>query len=181
MIQTSSSSSSFQLPNSSFIEWLIIFFCVFHIAAITLYALPDVDPGFASAQVRQAFLPLIQPYLFTTSQWQQWNLFSPDPTQRVTNYTVEARTGPAWTEIALIAPDALPRWRMADEMKLIGTLESNSHRALRVPYLEQYCSTLRLPTRTPLRMLSHFAIISREHPMTPQDWLTTLYAETTCP
>ena len=175
------SATSYKLQATSWFQWLIILFCIFHIFSIVVYSLPDLDPHSLTARFKQPLLPLIRPYLFLTSQWQQWNLFAPDPMQRVERYTVEVHMGSNWSQVAVLAPDSLPWWRMADELKLIGSLSTDAYKVLRDPYVRQYCEQLNLPAYTRVRMTAQTALISQKQPTAPDQWITRVYAETVCP
>ena len=94
-------------------------FFVLHVTAIGLYAIPmntqDTTAKFLRDTVLQPFIP----YILSTSQWQQWNLFSPDPLRRVTRYYIQQKTeDDRWATLASFTPETYSLWRHANHFKL---------------------------------------------------------------
>lgn len=139
----------------------IILFCLWHMAAVALYALPDGARDPLTQHLRFRLQPLIRPYILLFSQWQQWNIFSPDPLRRVTTYTVEIDRGEQWHTLTAITPEAVPWLRHSDTFKLIDRLLSGP--ASTIPaidhFLRMHCTQHGLPPGTHLRLVYHTAVL----------------------
>ncbi len=168
-------------------QWLLIAFCAWHMAAVGLYAIPTsvTDPGIKG--MRDLALPLIRPYILLTSQWQQWNLFSPDPLRRVVNYHIEAQEHGTWKTVNIIAPQTLPWWRNAYELKFTANLEddTDSAKQLRGQYLLNQCALLGLAPGTPVQLTFLYYVMPQTggtwwRTFRPQ-WTRTVGATTSCP
>ena len=168
---------------------IIILFCLYHVMAVGLFSMPTDDKRMEP--LRQAVLPYIRPYLLTTSQWQQWNLFAPDPLRRVTEFAIEKRQGNAWVLSKSLTPKTLPWWGDTDELKLLRRLEDggDAFAPLRRRYLEMHCHEENLRRGTWLRLaVRWFAIQKPPFPVPTQQWgvaapawNTKSIGEFTCP
>ena len=83
-------------------------------------AIPKQDPHALTQAFRTILFPLVRPYILSTSQWQQWNLFAPDPlresgTMRITG---EKADGTRVT-LATLGPETVSFFRRAKELKLL--------------------------------------------------------------
>jgi hypothetical protein len=161
-------------------QMLIIAFCLWHMAAVTLYLLPQKGPRI----VRQA-KNLTQPYILVLSQWQQWNIFAPDPMRRVKTYRIEQQVDGEWESVVFLDTENIPWWQRAKELKVPGRLDENWHR-LTVPYLESYCDELAIEN-TDLRLIVRYFVLpadkealSRMSGTTP-DITEKIMVTTTCP
>ena len=167
---------------------VIILFCIYHMAAVGLFSIPMEDA--AMQPLRQTVLPYIHPYLLITSQWQQWNMFAPDPLRRVTEFAIEMRQGGAWVLSESINPKTIPWWRDDDELKLLRHLEIGEEKMepLRLRYLEMHCREKNFPAGTTLRLMVHWYIIQKPPFALPVDkwgvvsptWHTKSAGEFTC-
>ena len=134
----------------------IALFCLWHMFAVAVYSLPldAKDPLTTSA--RDHLRPVVMPYLFSLSQWQQWNLFSPDPLRRVTTYVLQTHTKDSsmWQDFAVIGRNTVPWSSLSRELKLLGNVEDKKdYEPVRKALLQTYCRTLNLPTGTPVRLV----------------------------
>jgi hypothetical protein len=173
----------------SLIRGCITLFCVWHAAAVAIYTVPAEAQDPASRWTREHLAPVVRRYLLATSQWQLWNLFSPDPLRRVVRYAIETRTGDQWVPLALLNERTIPWWRDADELKILRRLEEQEDRwvQLRKRYVHEYCTLL--PPGTPLRLTYQYYILPKlEVPMSLSWWRRyrpqrqpTTGIETTCP
>ena len=153
---------------------VIIPFFFFHAIAVGAYSVPRETEDAFSVWTRGNLVPIVQPYLFWTSQWQQWNLFAPNPLRRVTRYTIEERRGNTWQQIALLSYDTIPWWRDADELKILRHTEQSGElwKELQRAYLAVECRDRALAPGTALRMAYHSAIIPYlAEPRPIDDWL----------
>jgi len=124
-------------------EPLIALFVLWHGFAIGTYTIPlDAHDPFSEG-FRRTFLPLVRPYILLTSQWQQWNLFAPDPLRSVVTYEVQKRTALGWETLEKIEPGTYPWWRHAAQFKVFERiLEARSEKKepLRRHFVSQYCT-----------------------------------------
>ena len=150
---------------------LLITFVTWHILAVGIYAIPpnaekgletatwgffrgpDSGRGTVIAWIKQYIKPEVKPYMLATSQWQQWNLFSPDPLRRVTALTVDTKEGNQWAQHGTVQWDGLPWWQRATELSGVRRITgSNDHKRLRIAYLHSYCDLHDIPPRTDIRL-----------------------------
>lgn len=122
-------------------QLLIPVFCIWHMFAVTIYLLPA---NAAPLKVRQ----YAARYVLTLSQWQKWDIFSPDPLTRVSDYRLERQTANGWETVRYMDFRSLPITTRAKELKVLGRLEDD-WRGLTEPYLRAQCelypsATLRL-------------------------------------
>ncbi len=125
----------------------IVLFCLWHMAAVSLYSLSFIDLPSINAADRPIWR-IFRPYLLATSQWQQWNMFAPDPLRRVTDF----RFSKLESDNTWIALD--PYAFSADyELKLMRRMEDD---ALLIParhlLLTQVCEAYSLPMGTVVRL-----------------------------
>lgn len=168
----------------------IVLFCVIHMAAVGAYAAPDYIPE-PLKTARQKIVDVTSPYIFTTSQWQKWNLFSPDPLRRVVTFHIDRETKEGWEEIDVIGPDTVAWWHKATELKTIRRMEESEGganlNALRERYILAYCKDFADGTKLRLRRLyyviPHFETlptIAQWHAFQPE-WTQDFDVQVTCP
>ena len=152
-------------PTLTSLRVFIILFCLWHMASVAVYALPWEASDPLTNAVRAVILPIVRPYILLTSQWQQWNLFSPDPLQRVVTYTVEIDRGNRWEPVHTIAPGFVSTFRHASEFKFLGrTLEGNKTLLPVVDrFLQAECRDADLPASSRVRLLYHWYVLP--HPV----------------
>lgn len=122
--------------------------------------------------LRSAGIRIFRPYMLITSQWQQWNLFAPDPLRRVMRYVIQMRVDERWKTIALLDERTIPWWRDGDELKMLRRLEEGKDYwyPVRARYLEQFCKEAQLTPGTPLRMVYDSYVIPKEDFPMPLSW-----------
>lgn len=156
------------------IQPFIILFCLFHMAAVLIVAIPMEARDAVSQWTRINLLPLVQPYTLITSQWQQWKLFSPDPARRIVAYDIDAQLGNSgWQQIATFDPrNPFRIFRRASQFKLLGRLLETRvmHLPLTERFLQVMCQQHRLPTGTVLRLTYHVAELPDPAPLDPANW-----------
>lgn len=83
------------------IKTIIALFCVWHMTAIGIYSLYGVEnvPVLSWLDSKREY---VRPYTLITSQWQRWNLFSPDPLRRVIQMSIEAEFNGKWQTMTVI-------------------------------------------------------------------------------
>ena len=139
---------------------IIAAFFVWHATALALFSIPLETQDPLARLLRDHALKPFQSYVLLTSQWQQWNLFSPDPLRRVSRYTLEYQTPQgSWEVLEEITPSTYPWWRMSTHSKLwISMLEGDQptyHKDVVHHYLGMRCAAHRLPPGTLVRMNYH--------------------------
>lgn len=176
------------MPRAGF-RVVIILFCLFHMAAVAAYSVNDGWEIKPLSFAKQHIVPWTRSYILMTSQWQQWNLFSPDPLRRVSHYRVQAWNNGAWEESSLI--DAgLPYNRKASLTKTLRRLEEQGENA---PGLLQFlriaCEERMLAPGIPIRLERMYHVLPRpEKPLTVAQWRAyepefhhDILAERSCP
>ncbi len=155
----------------------IVLFCLWHMAAMGAYAVPDPAEDPVSMWIRERVQPWVRPYAYALSQWQQWNLFSPDPMRRETEYVIQAVTATGSERprtITDLGPRMLPWWRSNDEMTSIRKIEDYENSAVFLEhYLSSYCHLLaRAPRLKRLQLRGRMQVLPRVTPFQRQDWWT---------
>lgn len=149
-------------------------FVVWHAFAVAIYTIPRDSKDKYSALVKEKVLPRVTPYMLATSQWQLWNLFSPDPLRRVTYYHIQAETNSAWRDVMTLKPKTFSIWRHAARFKLLGNTFNEFEdkvKPLGVRYLQRMCETENLADGTPIRLVyEYFVIPLNEKPMGVAWW-----------
>lgn len=89
-------------------------------SAIGLYVLPD-----NLAEPVPTLRYMTRPYVRLLSQWQQWNIFSPDPLRRISEYRVDRQEFTGWRTIERLDFATLPWTVRAKELKVLERLEGD--------------------------------------------------------
>jgi hypothetical protein len=110
--------------------------------------------------------------MYVSSQWQQWNLFSPDPLRRVTEYYIDSRDGDTWTQRMNISNSSIGYFRVADEMTIIRKFEELGQPLYPVfsQYLAAYCTPLGIKDGTDIRLRYRYAVLPKVNPGERLDW-----------
>jgi hypothetical protein len=138
-------------------EVAIALFCIWHMFAITVATVPyDAEGGFRK-WIHAHLTPISRTYLLITSQWQTWNLFSPQSYNGNDGFAVQALSDQGWKVVYQIDKQ-LSSWRLADELRVLRYMSGKDDRAhkLQERYLASYCVGLGLPVGTPVRLLFHW-------------------------
>lgn len=171
-------------------------FCVLQIAAVGSYTVFPLFEGVgkkwlgmdADATISADIKTTLRPYILATSQWQKWNLFSPDPLRRVTRIVLEEKVGTDWQLFTEFSDDTVPWWRKAYTLKMMRRLEEKNI-AVQKRWLELQCAAFDVIPRRAIRMRRVYYVIPRDgRVVTPafwKDWEPQFYdevlAETFCP
>lgn len=150
----------------------VVLFCLWHMAAVGIYALPGDARDSLSLWTKQNLSQNISPYILATSQWQQWNLFSPDPLRRVSEYMLEIQQGTEWIHLTTLKPGSFPWWRHAAQFKMLGSLlEWDAKRDEVVDrFLQLVCQEHSLQSGTPIRLVYRFYVIPAHERMASVSW-----------
>lgn len=158
--------------------------------AVAAYSVPADTTDDFSVFARTHLAPVVRPYLFWTSQWQQWNLFSPNPLRRVVEYVIDWRIG-ATTYTVRLNEKTIPFYRDADELKILRRMEDNGPAWMHVRerYLALTCEEYAIPSGTTVRITFRYYVIP-QHDMPASvafwkryrpKWQSIDGAEITCP
>lgn len=165
--------------------------CVWHMAAIGVYSIPVDAKDPVARWFGERLRPAVIRYVLITSQWQQWNLFAPNPLRRMMFYRLDAADpSGAWTTVATIDDRAYGPWRHAVRFKLLGqALEEKTER----PELAEraalvLCREHGVAPGTPVRVWHEIAVIPYVSRRTDPSWWAkwtptfepSLAIETTC-
>ncbi|MBI3331662.1 hypothetical protein HYZ99_01745 [Candidatus Peregrinibacteria bacterium] len=182
---------SFSKSLRRIVRWIVILFCIWHGSAIAFYSLPPDTESATLNEIRRVTIRLFRPYMLATSQWQQWNLFAPNPLRRVVRYVIQVRQANTWKTIAVLDSGTIEWWRDADELKLLRRLEDGEEYwyPVRNRYLEEFCMQHTIRRDTPIRLVYHYYVIPRnDHPMPLSwwkswgpEWKKKVGAQTVCP
>jgi hypothetical protein len=160
--------------------------------AVTVFSTPREAKDPVAQYSLTTLLPMVIPYMQTTSQWQLWNLFAPDPLRRVTHYYVEYQENDQWKNIASIKRGSFSFWRHAIQFKMLGNIFRRSEgfkSPLHARFLHLVCKDHQLVIGTPIRIQFDDYILPKLHQpqsiqwwkeWTPEHSITTGFS-TTCP
>ncbi len=118
-------------------HFLLPLFCLWHCAAVALYLMSVPSLPYLSTAIAKA-KSTTTPYMQTLSQWQAWDIFSPDPMRRSSAYRIDVFENGVWKPVRTIDYASLHEYERAKELKILARLEDNW--AMLVPfYLRPYC------------------------------------------
>jgi len=171
---------------------LLVPFLLWHMFAVAIYSIPRDAKDVFSQWSRIDLLPAVTPYMYATSQWQLWNIFSPDPLRRVTAYRIEIQKDGLWQHLLIVDPSAFSLFRHATQMKLMGNIldEFRDNRApLAGRYLSLLCAEYQIASDTPIHLIYDVYVLPLlDTPHTVTWWrqwepepFSTLGFTTTCP
>lgn len=170
----------------------IILFVLWHTYAVAVYTVPrDAKDRYAQWIIAE-LIPDVTPYMLQTSQWQLWNLFSPDPLRRVTFYRVQTLDDETWTDVERIEPGHYSVWRHSTRFKMMGNMfdENAQNRGpLARRFLHLACREHGIAPGTNVRLLYEYYVIpyhtARQSRAWWDAWLPTpqqyVGFETLCP
>jgi len=98
-------------------------------------------------------------YVLQLSQWQKWDIFSPNPLRRVSDYAIERDAGDRWETEKVLTFDSLPWWKRAKELKVLGRLEEDRWLPLTEPFLRTYCKELPKASGKRIRLVAHSIVL----------------------
>lgn len=166
---------------------LIGAFCLWHMAAIFSYSIYHVEevPALQWVSDQRQFF---RPYILATSQWQRWNLFSPDPLRRVIEIDIEQFIQGQWVRIYTLNEHHVGWWQRAPELKTMRRMEDDDKEPLRERYLLDFCRTHDIPTGTQMRMIKRWHVIPKHEKTHDAEWWNnwepnwneTIHASLTC-
>jgi hypothetical protein len=149
---------------------VIALFVCWHIFAVGIFALPSTNDAPTAQWLRNSWMgKLVTPYIFRTSQWQQWNMFAPDPLRRVPSYAIEKQLANGqWTPIEVFSPHSSPWWTRATYFKvLMNLLEKDMgmyNETLVSRFLWRHCTSHRLAGGTRIHLVYVSYVIPSTEP-----------------
>lgn len=138
----------------------IIFFCLWHMAAVGIWSIPKNFVEIPFLRTLQKQRPYFSPYVLTTYQWQNWNLFSPDPLRKVTDIRIDTNVKGKWVTLRTLDGDHLGFFRRAPELKYMGKIKDAMPK-LKNAYMHDICRTDRLSPETRIRMRQRSFVIPK--------------------
>ena len=138
----------------------IALFVVWHMSATFMYSLYHVEnvPVLAWLYEKR---PLIRPYVLATSQWQRWNLFSPDPLRRVIEFEFDQKIDGSWVNVYTLNEKNVTWFQRAPELKIMRRMEDEKMRPLQKRYVEDFCRRNRIPEGAEMRLRRRWFVILR--------------------
>lgn len=158
---------------------LITLFFFWHAVSIALYAIPSLAGDPLSNFLRLQAVPIVRSYILWTSQWQQWNLFAPDPLRRVTHYHLQRLdlVSDAWIDVAIFRPGSFLWWKHATRFKILDRIFDLEERDRKIPlqkhFLQKMCREFNLPPLTSIRILFRYYVIPQTPKLTSFSWWRT--------
>lgn len=149
-----------QLKNrpGSAIAILTICFCLWHMFAVAVYLLPA-----DSLEPMKTMRGLSVPYVLALSQWQKWDIFSPNPLRRNSVYIVERDAGDRFETAMIMDFQHLAWYERAKELKVLGRLQ-DSWKKLASQYLLSLCPRIPDSSGTQIRLLVSTSILPKDLP-----------------
>ena len=153
---------------------LIVTFCLWHMFAVASFLMPRATP------IAHA---IVWPYMQLTSQWQSWDIFSPDPLRRASFFRLEMMTVNGPETLALLDAAHLPWFERAKELKVLGRLYDDWG-MLAADYVRSMCPRYPQAAEEVLRLtasstvipsdLPHLAVLASWNPQFEERTLATI-------
>ena len=156
-----------------FAKIAVVVLCLWHMAAVGLYSLPDKAEDPVTNWLDERAVPRIRQYVLVTSQWQQWNLFSPNPLRRVIFYRVETlNVENAWAYVASVNDRTYRPWRHSVRFKLLSqALEENTSRPeLAERAAQVFCDEFGIDDGAKIRIWRDLTIVPYKKPSPSKAW-----------
>ena len=128
---------------------------ILHMAAVLSFSIPSQAQGAVAGFLRDRVRPELAGYLLATSQWQEWNLFAPDPQREVRTFAMDKESGLRWEPVASFEAGSFPWWRHATYAKLLpATLmkERLDYDVFRERFLQILCDDMDIAPHTMVRL-----------------------------
>ncbi|MBP9773023.1 MAG: hypothetical protein KBD00_00150 [Candidatus Peribacteraceae bacterium] len=120
---------------------IIPLFCLWQIIAIAVYLIPSSATLPLMNKVITPIKTFTSSYVLITSQWQIWDIFSPNPLRRVSLHSIDTRlVDGRWQTIRPLDPQSIPWPIRVKELKILGRLEEDGWRNAVPSYLAARCT-----------------------------------------
>jgi hypothetical protein len=175
----------------TFAKVSVALFCAWHMVAVGLYTIPAESTDRLSRWIADNATPHVTKYMLITSQWQQWNLFAPDPLRRIVFYRIETQNAEGgWAYVGSVNRQTYGGLRHAVRFKLLGqALEENTTRPEIAERAAQvFCDEFKLDPEANIRIWHETTVVPYVHPSPSKAWWdawkptfeSSLGIETTC-
>ena len=151
-------------------------FCIWHMVAVGIYSLYTVD-GYPLLEWLDSKRKHVRPYVLATSQWQRWNLFSPDPLRSVIEMDFEMQVNGKWHLAYTLNQHTVSWWQRAPELKTMRRMENVNLDELREVYIQDLCKRRGIPPGTPMRVAKRWFVIPRNDKTQSREWWNAWYPE----
>lgn len=160
----------------TFAKAAVAIFCVWHMAAVGVFSLPTDAKDNVTRWIRESAAPHIRPYVLVTSQWQQWNLFAPNPLRRIVFYRIEKQNlAGEWAYVDSINHTSYSPWRHSVRFKLYSqALEEHTTRPeLTERAAQVLCDEYGIDDGTNVRLWHELTIVPYVRPSPGTSWWNT--------
>ncbi len=144
--------------------------------AVAVFSTPRDSKSDIATIAKSHLIPFVSPYMYSTSQWQLWDIFAPDPIRRVTTYRIEIQHGSTWNELETFTPKSFSFFRHAVQVKLLHNIlsEFSDNRG---PYAGRFmqvlCMKHGVQAGTPVRLVYQTYVLPfLKEPQTMSWWRT---------
>ncbi len=160
-------------PTMQFLRGLtkvsIAIFVVWHVSAIFVYSLYHVE-GYPVLEWLNSKRSIVRPYILMTSQWQRWNLFSPNPLRRVIEMEFDQKVDGTWVNVFTLNEDNVSWWQRAPELKIMRRMEDEKFLPLQKRYVEDFCRIHHIPQGTEMRLRKRWHVIPKNETTQNEEW-----------
>lgn len=133
---------------------IVIAFFFLHALSLGIGSIPSGAKDPLSEGIRMFFSPVTNLYLNATGQWQNWNLFAPDPARNTLTFEIDLTEGGMRKGTVALTPQGIPWMRRTALLKIMRQLwnDGDSYTAIRITFLQSLCKRWELPENTTLRL-----------------------------
>lgn len=150
----------------------IALFCLWHMWAVLAYSVYNTEE-YPLLHWIEEHREHVRPYMLATSQWQRWNLFSPDPLRRVIEMDIQLETPDGWESVHTINENNTSWFSRAPELKTMRRMEDEDKHGLREHYVFDYCRRTKLAHGTSIRLVKYWFVIPKHEKTESADWWNT--------
>lgn len=169
----------------------IALFCLWHMIGVGVFSLPVDSKNVVKEWMFAHVAPITRPYMLITSQWQQWNLFAPNPLRRIVFYRIERENiDGEWAYVDSINQTSFTPWRHSVRFKLYSQVleEDTSRPELAEQAAQVLCDEYGMEDGTHIRIWHELTIIPYVRPSPDMAWWNqwiphfddSLAVDTTC-
>ncbi|HLD07876.1 MAG TPA: hypothetical protein VJB60_02310 [Candidatus Peribacterales bacterium] len=135
-------------------HWIVLLFFALHAFSIGVESIPSDVENPLTRGVRFFFQPMTNMYINATAQWQNWNLFAPDPFKESILFTVESLTPSGTLESRAITPHSIPWYSRTNTFKFFRFLSRDGEKYVeaRRAFLHSLCTRWDFPPGTLLHL-----------------------------
>ncbi len=127
--------------NDAMKKLVILIFFSLQALSIGIGSIPGGAKDPLSAALKLSFEPLTRPYLLFTGQWQNWNLFAPDPLRESLTFDIDFLQDEKKMASVPLAPESIPWMQRTYLLKIMRHLwnDGEMYPALRKEFLRSLC------------------------------------------